>query len=166
MTTPLYQHTQSGHLVLLAMAAIVAATLLLPPGAVHPAIRLALPLGGAALAGLFGWLTVTVDGSAVTARYGLGMIRRRFPLERIQAVRTVRNHWWYGFGMRLAPPGWMCDVRGLDAVELTLEGERKFRIGTDHPAELRDAIRRAVEAAGRRLTTGPEGVRTSREPFR
>ena len=166
MTTPLYQHTQSGHVILLALAVVVAAILLLPPETTHPAIRLALPLGAAALAGLFDWLTVTVDGEGVTARFGLGVIRRRFPLERIQAVRTVRNRWWYGYGIRLTPHGWMFNVSGLDAVELTLEGGRKFRIGTNHPAELRDAIRRAAESTGRRIAVVPEFDRTPPGPVR
>jgi hypothetical protein len=63
----------------------------------------------------------------------------------------VRNKWWYGWGIRLTPHGWLFNVGGLDAVELELASGRKFRIGTDEPQGLLNAIRTAMVGAGRTL---------------
>ena len=56
------------------------------------------------------------------------------PLSDLAAFRYVRNKWWYGLGLRLAPNGaWIFSVWGLDVVELELTSGKKFRIGTnDH----------------------------------
>ena len=53
----------------------------------------------------------------------------------------MRNEWYYGWGVRLTPYGWMFNVSGLDAVELTFESGKRFRIGTDRPGEVIDAMR-------------------------
>jgi len=54
----------------------------------------------------------------------------------VTAVRQVRNHWYYGFGIRKVPNGWMYNVSGLDAVELHLTSGKVFRIGTDDVDQL------------------------------
>ncbi|MDY7014940.1 MAG: hypothetical protein SVX43_15355 [Cyanobacteriota bacterium] len=57
---------------------------------------------------------------------------------------AVKNPWYYGWGIRLTPRGWLFNVSGLDAVEISLNSGRHFRIGTDRPRELERAIRRAA----------------------
>jgi hypothetical protein len=74
------------------------------------------------------------------------MIRRTIALADIQSVRTVRNPWYYGWGLRLIPGGWMWNVSGLDAVELKLRSGKLFRIGTDEPELLRSAILSALRS--------------------
>lgn len=97
---------------------------------------------------LFYALTVEVTHREVVAYFGVGLIRKRFLLEDIRGARPVRNPWWYGWGIRLTPRGWMFNISGLDAVELDLDGERRFRIGTDEPDRLVNAIAIARESAG------------------
>lgn len=140
-----YRHTQGGGVTLVALGAMLIVTLLLATTPEGRSIALAVAAILAVCLLLFYGLTIEIDEEAVVARFGLGLIRKRFPLARIQGVRTVRNKWWYGFGIRLTPHGWMFNISGLDAVELELEGGKKWRLGTDQPAELRDAIRRGVE---------------------
>lgn len=93
----------------------------------------------AVLAG-FSRLDVTVTTGQVKAAFGLGWPRRVIDLTTVRAVRTVRNKWWYGWGIRKIPRGWMYNVWGLDAVELELDGGKVFRIGTDEPDELLGAL--------------------------
>lgn len=81
--------------------------------------------------------------------FGSGVIRKRFRVEDIRTARSVRNPWYYGWGIRLTPQGWLFNVSGFDAVELELNSNRKFRIGTDEPHRLRAAIHTA-----RQLTRG------------
>jgi hypothetical protein len=56
-------------------------------------------------------------------------------------VRGARNRWWYGWGIRLTPHGWLYNVWGLDAVEIRRTNGRTLRVGTDDAAPLVEAIR-------------------------
>ncbi len=58
----------------------------------------------------------------------------------------MRNPWYYGWGIRLTPTGWMYNISGLDAVQLQLASGKRFRIGTDEPVQLKSAIDRAIRA--------------------
>ncbi len=89
---------------------------------------------------LLGWLTVTVTDGALDARFGVGLIGKRTALERIASATIVRNPWYYGWGLRRIPDGWLYNVAGFDAVELTLADGGILRVGTDEPAALKAAI--------------------------
>ena len=52
----------------------------------------------------------------------------------------MRNSWWYGLGIRLIPYGWMWNISGLDAIKLTHQDGNRFRIGTNQPQELYQAL--------------------------
>ena len=92
---------------------------------------------------VFRSLTVAVGDRGVHVFYGSGWPRRTIALERILDQRVVRNRWWYGFGIRLTPFGWMWNLDGLGAVELDLVGGKRFRVGTRMPQELRAAVEAA-----------------------
>ena len=79
---------------------------------------------------------------------GPGLIRRSFAVPSIRTAQAVRNHWYYGWGIRLTPHGWLFNVSGLDAVQIRLENGRQYRIGTDRPEELLAAIQEACRNAG------------------
>ena len=80
---------------------------------------------------LFHSLTVSVDKNQVSLRFGIGLIRKSFPTAEIISTEPVRNHWFYGFGIRLTRTGWLYNVSGLDAVQITLQNGKQARIGTD-----------------------------------
>ena len=67
---------------------------------------------------LFGSLTVELDGERLRLSFGVGLIRRSFPLSMIRRVETVRNRWYYGWGIRWTPHGWLFNVSGFDAVQM------------------------------------------------
>ncbi len=139
-----YQHTQPGYLVIV----IILAMLIL--------IGVIIVLGGFSWIALaviiivvlvlleFSSLTVTITEDMVEARFGPGPIRKRIRLSYIESSRTVRNHWYYGWGIRLTPHGVLYNVSGFDAVEIKLRSGKAIRIGTDVPQELNDAITRAI----------------------
>jgi len=89
---------------------------------------------------LFNRLTVVVANGVVEVKFGFGWPRRTMETRDIVAARQVRNQWYYGFGMRKVPGGWMYNVWGLDAVEVELRSGSTFRIGTDEPGDLQVAI--------------------------
>ena len=84
----------------------------------------------------FSRLTVTVRGGVVAAEFGWGWPRKAVELAKVSDVRKVRNHWYYGFGIRKVPNGWMYNVSGLDAVELQFLTGKVFRIGTNDVEQL------------------------------
>ena len=100
------------------------------------------------VAALFANLTVEVSNGRLFVRFGVGLIRKSFRIGDIVGVDAVRNRWYYGWGVRYTPHGWLFNVSGLDAVEIALENGRKYRIGTDEPEALLAAIR-AVSERGR-----------------
>jgi hypothetical protein len=89
---------------------------------------------------VFARLTVTVDPVSVVAAFGVGWPRRQTAVGEIVAARQVRNKWWYGWGIRKIPDGWMYNVWGLDAIELELRSGKILRIGTDEPGALLAAL--------------------------
>jgi hypothetical protein len=123
-------------------AATLVASTLFVAGATTPAAAVLAVLLLALV--LFGRLGVTVTDSEVTAAFTLGFPARRIALTDIRTFRTVRNPWFYGWGIRAIPGGWMFNVSGLDAVELVLVTGHRFRIGTDEPDALHSALARAA----------------------
>lgn len=90
----------------------------------------------------FGTLTTTIDDRSVHLRFGpVGLIRKTISLGDVTQARVVRNSPLYGWGMRYIPQGRLWNVSGLDAVELQLTGGTRFRIGTDEPQALLQALR-------------------------
>jgi hypothetical protein len=93
---------------------------------------------------LFHSLTVEVARGYLVIRFGVGLVRKRWPLKEIESVEIVRNRWWYGWGIRLTPHGWLFNVSGSDAVQVRLENGKQVRIGTDEPEKLQRALMDAV----------------------
>jgi hypothetical protein len=98
---------------------------------------------------VFSTLTVTVRDGVLGLFFGLGLIRRRILLSRIRDVRVVRSPWYYGWGIRLIPTGWLWNVSGLDGVEVQFEDGHRFRVGSDEADRLAEALRREMAAVDR-----------------
>ena len=140
-----YEHTQT------AKTNIVTAIALLPVAIVLVAsageqdlavvILLLVSIGLVlAIVTLFSRLTVEVSVTQVRLFWSFGWPARSIARSDIRSVEVVRNRWIYGWGIRVVRGGWLWNVWGLDAVELELADERKFRIGTDEPYELAAAL--------------------------
>jgi hypothetical protein len=93
---------------------------------------------------LFSSLTVVISKDELEAWFGPGLIRKRFKLQDIESCQIVRNPFYYGWGIRLTPHGWLYNVSGFSAVEIRFRTGKKFRIGTDEPQQLEMAINLAL----------------------
>jgi hypothetical protein len=142
---PLYEHTQIGYVTgtALATGALIAYV------SVQAAYG-ALGWGGVLMVGgllvgavLFSALTVRVNAEALHFFFGPGFWHRRIPLRDVQDVAVVRNSAWAGWGIRYTRHGWLYNVSGLWAVELTVRNEGALCIGTDEPEKLKHAVDRA-----------------------
>jgi hypothetical protein len=104
---------------------------------------LALALSVATLA-VFSRLKVVVDDESVEVSFWPRQIGRRLPLSTIASCAVVRNPWYWGWGIRIIPGGWLFNVQGRRAVELTLVGGGRVRIGSDEPEALEAAVTAAL----------------------
>ena len=144
MRPPLrYRHTQFGTVIVvsLLLSAVLFAGLgrmtgLMPLAVIGPALM-------AVFLALFFSLTVEIDATHLTFRFGMGLIRKRIPLAEIVEAQPVRNHWLYGWGIHRTPHGWLYNVSGGEAVEITLATGKRFRLGTHEPRRLAQILRAA-----------------------
>jgi hypothetical protein len=105
-------------------------------------MRLAVVSGVLAIAMfLFHSLTVEVNSVRIQVAFGPGWIRWRLAVAEVVDAQRVRNRWYFGSGIRLTPHGWLYNVSGLHAVQVRMKSGKGFRIGTDDPDRLLDAIR-------------------------
>lgn len=150
-----YKHTQIGYLILtvtLAVAMLFAwahiTSAAEPPSVDSGTNLLVTSIMGLILIilGSFTSLQVTVDEKYLRIKFGYGIYKKAFSLHDIVSAKTVKNHWYYGWGIR----GWlwpkMCiyNVSGFDAVEIKLKNGKTYRIGTDEPKELERAILNSI----------------------
>lgn len=85
------------------------------------------------------------DGGAINLNFGFGWPAKSIPLDSVVGTKLVENRWFYGFGVRMTPHGWMWNVSGFKAVELEYSDSTRFRIGSDEPERLQEAIQRAIK---------------------
>ncbi len=139
----LYQHKQKAPFMTLFIVAI--ATMIALVGGVSFSPLIVLVAFLIALVGIiFSSLTVVLNEKELTWFFGPGLWTYRLPLENIVSVETVRNRWWYGWGIRYTPHGWLYNVAGLEAIEILRKDGKKRRIGTDQPSQLAEAIKKAI----------------------
>jgi hypothetical protein len=91
-------------------------------------------------------LTVRVTSESVAWRFGPGVVHFSLPLAEITNVTATRTPLWAGIGIHWIFTGWVYNVSGRRAVELTKRDGSKVWIGTDEPDLLAAAIERARAA--------------------
>jgi hypothetical protein len=156
--TPSYTHTQSGWWLLVALgfgaAGLLAAIAIVngghrptggPPAIFALGVALAILLITAAF---FSTLNVRVDSDTVSWRFGPGLLRFSLPLSEVTAVVPSRTPFWAGIGIHWIFTGWVYNVSGRDAVEITKRDGGKLWIGTDEPLVLAAAIEHARPGRG------------------
>lgn len=144
MTDRVYRRTQRGTLIVVLVGAALLllvylmATVGAPPVAIVVAGLLVVVLVA------FSSLTVEVSDAEIAAWFGPLPLKRRVRLSEIRSARVVHTPWYYGWGIRWMPGGWIFSVSGTAGVELQLRWGGRFRIGSDAPEE----VARALESRG------------------
>lgn len=138
----IYSHTQVGRLmiVLLIAVAVYFGFMLTLVGLDLPII---ITLGAILfIVASFATLTVTIDQTHIQVKFGYGIYKKRFLLNEITSVKKVKNHWYYGWGIRVwfFPYMWIYNISGFDAIEIKMKNGRVYRIGTDEPQNLENAL--------------------------
>lgn len=95
-----------------------------------------------ALLSSFVSLQVRLDEKQIRIKFGYGLFTKKILLNDILSIKVVKNHWWYGWGIRVWfwPKMWIYNIAGFDAVELQLKNGKTYRIGTDEAPKLEQVI--------------------------
>ena len=153
MTT--YKHTQIGYLILVVTLAVlvlftwIQITARAEPPSVNSGTNFAITSIMALILFVlvsFTTLTTSTDKNFLRIKFGYGIFARKFALNQIASVKSVKNHWYYGWGVKVWfwPYMWIYNVSGLDAVEIIMRNGKTYRLGTDTPKELEVAIEQAI----------------------
>jgi len=150
-----YKHTQIGYLMLVVLLAVlvlfswVYMTALSEPPSFNSGPNFASSTVMVLILFIlssFTTLRTSVDENYVWIKFGYGIFQKKLSIKEINSVKVVKNHWYYGWGIRLwlRPIMWIFNVSGFDAVELIMKNGKIYRIGTDEPIKLESAITVAV----------------------
>jgi hypothetical protein len=141
----MYKHTQIGYLFNVVLS--ISLLILLFVGVVYEFTPIVLALFIFLLLSLvlFPSLTVEIDKTKLTIRFGLGIISKNFNLEDIRSCRVAKNPWYYGWRISLTPYGWLYNISGLSSVEILMKNGKRYRLGTDEPERLGSAIKQTIK---------------------
>ncbi len=150
ISSPTYRHTQRGPMVLIAVSVLLAVVTVLvvprilrpqPPAPLYVWLVVAGALGIALISTVtFSRMTIDVSGQLLSWHFGSGFPRFSLPLSEITSAQVVRNPWYYGLGIHFTPRGWLYNVAGRSAVEITKSNGGRLRLGTNEPDKLVAAI--------------------------
>ena len=142
-----YEHTQIGYLMLFVFLAVTALFgYILAQEVPNPAI-IAIMVFILIIISSFSTLKVVIDENYLRIKFGYGIFRKSFLLTEITSAKAAKNHWYYGWGIRmwLWPYMWIFNVSGFDAVEITSKNGNIYRIGTDESKKLEQAISQLIK---------------------
>lgn len=144
----LYRHKQRGVTILAALG-LGAVLCLLSAIVSAPHARLTLVLLAAVLgicAILFSSLTIELSESSLSWQFGPGLLRKQVATSVIKNAIVTKTRLVNGWGVHFTSRGWLYNVSGFDAVQVTLKSGKTFLLGTDEPEQLCAALRGAMDA--------------------
>lgn len=95
---------------------------------------------------IFYKMTIQINDTHVIFRMGIGLITREYELSQIKSCRPVRNSPFYGVGIRKIPGGWLFNVTGMEAVEISFKNKKQIvRIGTNKSEEISAIISKLTD---------------------
>ncbi len=149
----MYKHTQIGYAAIVILVAVMVAILAKAVFQNGSGFDWKLhAIAGAAIfsiGGAFSSMTIEVHSGELSWHFSIPWIRNGVQIKDISNVEAVRNPLIYGLGAHMIRRGWVYNVSGLDAVEVTLQDGTTLRLGTDQPDELLRAIKDAKIAMPR-----------------
>ena len=90
--------------------------------------------------------TIYIDDTYIYFKLGIGIVAKKYLISDIQSCKSVRNNPLFGIGIRKIPKGWLYNVSGLRAIELTFKNKKSIvRIGTNQPDEIAETISKMIK---------------------
>lgn len=142
-----YKHTQVGYLIIFTLFAVLLSFGIILTQAGLDYIILGIMFFILFILASFTSLIVMIDENFLRIKFGFGIFKKCFLLKEIISARTVKNHWYTGWGIRLWlwPRMNIYNVSGFDAVEIKMKDGKTYRIGTDEPNKLKQAIMQSIK---------------------
>jgi hypothetical protein len=143
-----YRHTQYGvlNLIILFLVAIlivVVAVAIIAQGRLAAAvIMIAVYLLGAAM---FYNSTIEVSAELVRFWFGIGLVRKTIPLSQVLSAETVVDPWYYVWGIKSIPGGWLYAIAPGPMVEIKLKDGKIIHLGSDQAEKLKEAIDAVIQ---------------------
>jgi hypothetical protein len=109
-----------------------------------PLAALIVVAGAGVMGFLFSSLTIEAREGRLNWWFGFRFWGQEIAIADIAAVSVSRTPLWYGWGIRKIARGWLYNVSGREAVELTLKDGRRILLGTDRPLQLAAVLGAAV----------------------
>lgn len=92
-------------------------------------------------------LTVAIDENTLQFWFGDGLFKKKYALDDVVCASQYRLKPYQGWGIHWIGGGWLYNVYGLDAVEITMKSGKKIYLGTDASEELARAINDSLGVA-------------------
>jgi len=90
---------------------------------------------------IFYKMTITIDNESISFKLGIGIVGKSYKIADIESCEPVKNSFIYGWGIHKIPKGWLYNVSGFNAIEITFKDTDKVvRIGTNKPDEIVELI--------------------------
>lgn len=95
---------------------------------------------------LFFKLESKVFEDRVEIKFGIGLIKKTIDLKSVEELHKVTNKFWYGWGIRFTPHGWLWNISGYEAVQFKIKGQQRgFRLGCRNHEEMYQAIKTQLD---------------------
>jgi len=94
---------------------------------------------------LFYKLKITLSDKFLRLSFGIGLIRKKILLSEVAGVNIVRTKWYNGWGIKMIKNGWLYNIQGLSAIELSFNNKKSIvQIGIKSNSTLEREIRRKI----------------------
>ena len=145
-----YRHTQFGALtiiILLLVGLLVAPVVVSMTDdgqLVGAGVTVALFLLGLAM---FYALTIQVSEGKLKFWFGIGLISKTYVLDEIESTREVKDPWYYFWGIKSIPGGWLYAIAPGEALEFEFKDGKIVHLGTNQSKKLKQAIDQATQTS-------------------
>lgn len=142
----LYRHTQTGYVIIISIVSMIIYITLISIRSEWNPISIGVAFLLIICIALFHSLTIELNNEKLVFFFGIGLIKKKIDIKNIRHCHTVKNPWYYGWGIRSIPGGWLFNVSGLKAIEIILFNNKKFQIGTDEPEKIEMLLRQMIKS--------------------
>lgn len=152
-----YKYTQVGFVTIIMILLVGAFTWFIFDAAIKSSesqLALMLKVIGLVVAGFFVLVlaafysfTIQVAAGELSFWFGFGVARKSITLQDIHSVEVVKNPWYYFWGIKSTPGGWLFSIApGGRAVELVVADGKLIRLCTNQLEELKQSLAEMVES--------------------
>lgn len=137
--TTCYKHTQIGYVIIASIGAVILVTTII--GIFIPNdfwYIFALTLFLLLCLALFPFLNIQITEEFILLNYGF--IRKTMRINEIKNTSIVKLPWYFGWGIRWTPEGWLYRVSGFNAVKIEMKSGKIIFVGSDEADKLNKAI--------------------------